>query len=206
MEILPPPDLSSSTTEPEPPPEDETESNAAPSVIVLPSGAVSISESARAIFERIGPSHTLFWRGGALVETVMVDGMAALDMVKPDGFRTRVEKFGNLFAWRTDGEGGAVLKRAKLGVDDARAMLAATEARECLPAIGSVLRCPVISETASGDVVILGRGYHEEQGGLLIVAGDTPPQVPPTEAAEALRWLLEEFSFQRRLPSWQCSG
>lgn len=169
---------------------------AEPSIIVLPSGAVSISESARAIFQRIGPSRTLFWRGGALVEVVTLDGMEALDIVRPDGFRTRAEKVGKLFAWRSDGEGGACLKPTKLSADDARAMLAATEAREYLPAIASVLRCPVLTETPSGDAAILGRGYHEEQGGLLIVAGDTPPQVPVAEAAQALRWLVEEVSFQ----------
>jgi hypothetical protein len=181
--------------EPEPS-EAETASTAAPSIIVLPSGSVSISESARAIFERIGPSHSLFWRGGALVELVTVDGIATLDIVKPDAFRTRVEKFGNLFAWRTDGRGNASLKPSKLSLDDAKAVMAATEAREYLPGIGSVLRCPVLTETASGDVAILGRGYHPELGGLLIVAGDTPPHVPAPEAAEALRWLLDEFSFQ----------
>ena len=188
--------LPAGTAQPEPPPEVGAARTATPSIIVLPSGSVSISESARAIFERIGPSHTLFWRGGALVELVTVDGVAALDIVKADAFRTRVEKFGNLFAWRTDGNGNACLKPSHLALDAAKAMLAATEAREFLPAIGSVLRCSVITETASSDVAILGRGYHPELGGLLIVAGDTPPQVPVGEAAKALLWLLEEFSFQ----------
>jgi len=188
--------LPAETAQPEPPHEADATSNAEPSIIVLPSGAVSISESARVIFERIGPSRTLFWRGGALVELVAVDGVAALDIVRPDGFRSRVEKFGNLFAWRSDGKGNAGLKPSRLSADDAKAIMAATEARELLPSIASVLRCSVITETASGDVAILGPGYHPEQGGLLIVAGDTPPQVPSAEAAEALRWLLEEFSFQ----------
>lgn len=181
---------------PEPSAESEAASSAEPSVVVLPSGSVSISESARVIFKRIGPTHSLFFRGGALVEPVMVDGTSALDIVKPDAFRSRVEKFGNLFAWRADGKGGAALKPSKMALDDAKAIMAATEAREFLPSIGSVLRCPVITETASGDVAILGQGFHSELGGLLIVAGDTPPQVPVNEAAVALRWLLEEFAFQ----------
>ena len=142
--------------EAEPTPEADPASNAAPSIIVLPSGSVPISESARVVFQRIGPSNTLFWRGGALVELVTLDGMAALDIVRADAFRTRVEKAGKLFVWRSDGEGGACLKPSKLTADDARAMLAATEAREFLPAIASVLRCPVITETPSGDVAILG--------------------------------------------------
>ena len=188
--------LPAGAVEPAPTPEAETTSTAVPSIIVLPSGSVSISESARAIFERIGPSRTLFWRGGALVELVAVDGVAGLDLVKPDALRTRVEKFGNLFAWRTDGRGNPSLKPSKLAPDDAKAMMLATEAREFLPTIGSVLRCPVITETTAGDVAILGRGYHPELGGLLIVAGDAPPHVPVAEAAEALRWLLDEFAFQ----------
>ena len=187
--------LPAAVVQPAPPPVDETPNAAQPEIIVLPSGAVSISASARAIFGRIGPSHTLFWRGGALVEVVTLDGVAGLDIVRPDGFRTRVEKFGNLYAWRTDSRGQS-LKPSKLALDDAKAMLAATEAREYLPAIGSVLRCPVITETASGEVAILGRGYHTDLGGLLVTAGETPPQVPVAEAGEALRWLLEEFAFQ----------
>ena len=104
---------------------EQAASNAAPSVVVLPSGSVSISESARALFERIGPSKTLFWRGGALVELVKVDDVEALDVVKPDAFRTRAEKFGYLVAWRTDGNGKPVLKPSKMSLDDARAILAA---------------------------------------------------------------------------------
>jgi hypothetical protein len=175
---------------------EQAASSAAPSVLVLPSGTVSISESARALFQRIGPSQSLFWRGGALVELVKVDGVEALDIVRPDAFRTRAEKFGYLVAWRTDGNGKPCLKPSKMSLDDAKAILAATEAREFLPSIGSVLRCPVITETPSGDVAILGRGYHAELGGLLVVSGDTPPQVPAAQAAEALRWLVEEFEFQ----------
>ena len=195
---LPLPEGEPPTAEPEPPDEDppQATSGAAPSVIVLPSGSVSISESARALFQRIGPSKTLFWRGGALVELVKVDDVEALDVVKPDAFRTRAEKFGFLVSWRTDGNGKPVLKPSKMSLDDSRAILAATEAREFLPSIASVLRCPVITETPGGDVAILGKGYHPELGGLLVVAGDTPPQVPVAEAAAALRWLVEEFEFQ----------
>jgi hypothetical protein len=171
-------------------------SSAELSVIVLPSGAVSISETARVIFQRIAPSWILFWRGGAVVELVEMDGVSGLEVLKPDKFRSDAEKLGQLYAWRSAGKGDAALKPAKMSLDDAKAILAASEAREFLPAVASVLRCPVLTETESGDVAILGRGYHPEQGGLLIVAGDTPPQVPVSEAATSLRWLVEEFDFQ----------
>jgi hypothetical protein len=191
---LPAPSADEAGGPPEPSP--ETSGSAEFAACVLPSGDVSISESARAIFRRIGPSRSLFWRGGALVELVDVDGVASLDLLKPDAFRSRAEKFGPLFAWRSGGDSGPALKRAKMSLDDAKAILAATEAREFLPPVASVLRCPVLIETDRGDVAVLGRGYHPEQGGLLITEGDAPPQVPLAEAVASLRWLVDEFAFQ----------
>lgn len=188
----PSPDGSSGPPEPEP----EISGSAEFAACVLPSGDVSISESARAIFRRIGPSRSLFWRGGALVELVNVDGVASLDLIKPDAFRSRAERHAPLFAWRAGGDSGPVLKRSKMSLDDARAILAATEAREFLPPIASVLRCPVLIETANGEAAILGRGYHSEQGGLFVTEGDAPPQVPLAEAVASLRWLVDEFAFQ----------
>ena len=165
-------------------------------IIVLPSGAVSISESARVIFQRIAPMRTLFWRGGVLVELVEVDGVQGLDVLKPEKFRSDVEKIGQLYAYRAAGKGEPALKPAKMSLDDAKAILAASESREFLPSVASVLRCPVLTESKSGSVAILGRGYHAELGGLLIVDGNTPPQVPLAEAVASLRWLVEEFDFQ----------
>ena len=179
------------------PTEPEGESgNAALSAIVLPSGTVTISESARVIFQRIGPTHTLFWRGGAQVELVETAGTASLEVLKPEKFRSDAEKLGRLFAWRVGRNGKPTLNPAKMSLDDAKAILAASEARDFLPSVASVLRCAVLTETTSGDVAILGRGYHEELGGLLIVTGDTPPQVELREGVASLRWLVEEFDFQ----------
>ena len=176
-------------------PEPQARTSAEPGIIVLPSGAVSISESARVIFQRIAPTHTLFWRGGALVEKVETDGVAALEILKPEKFRSDAEKLGQLFAWRA-GKTKPVLSPAKMSLDDAKAILAASEAREFLPSVASVLRSPVLVETPSGDVAILGKGYQTELGGLLIVAGETPPQTELSEAVASLRWLVDEFSFQ----------
>jgi hypothetical protein len=163
--------------------------------IVLPSGPVSITECAKAIFKRIGPSHTLFWRGGAIVEVVVQEGIAGLHIVQPDAFRTRVERFAMLFAWRSGGDGEPKLKSAKMSRDDAAAIMASLDASELLPPVASVLRCPVLVESGDG-VRILGQGYHPELGGLLILAGEEPPRVPVDEAVRSLKWLLEEFKFQ----------
>jgi hypothetical protein len=167
-----------------------------PEPLMLPSSQVSFCESAREIFTRIAPSRTLFQRGGALVELVNRDGISTLEVLRPEGFRSRVEKFGMLVAWRT-GQGGAPeLKPTRMPRDDAVALMATTEARELLPPIASVLRCSVLIEPEPGRVEVLGKGYHPELGGLLIVEGEPPHQLPIEQAADYLRWLLEEFHFQ----------
>jgi hypothetical protein len=181
----------------EPLPIVDVEENSAGEIsgIILPSGSVSISDSARAVFERIAPTSLLFWRGGAIVELVEQDGISSLDVVKPDAFRSRVERFGKLFGWRSSGDGELVLKATRMSRDDATAIMAATEARELLPPVASVVRCPVLVESADG-VSVLGRGYHREMGGLLVVDGENPPRVEITEAVASLRWLVDEFQFQ----------
>ena len=175
-------------------PERDTATAGAFEAIVLPSGAVSISESARVIFERIAPTQTLFWRGGVLVELATVAGVTSLEIVKPDNFRSRAERLGNLMAWRQV-NGEAVLKSGRMSKDDATAIMATLEARELLPPISSVLRCPVIVEE-NGSPVVLGQGYHPTSGGILIVEGEVPEQVPVDEAVKSLRRLVDEVHFQ----------
>ncbi len=164
--------------------------------MVLPSQAVTISESARAIFTRIEPTRSLFWRGGALVECVEAEGITSLSPVKPDGFRSRVERVGPLLAWRADRNGKPTLSPAIMSVDLAKAIMATVEAREILPPIASVLRCPFMIETSAGEVAVLGQGYHAENGGTFVVQGGIPPQVPIAEAVTSLHWLIEEVDFQ----------
>jgi hypothetical protein len=166
-----------------------------PGVIVLPSGNVSTSDSARDIFQLIAPTRTLFYRGGAVVELVEEEGVAGLVVLKPDAFRSRVERYGRLFAWRSDSLGKPVLKPINMSRDTATAIMEAAEARNLLPPVASVLRFPVLLETGDG-VTILGPGYHSEQGGLLIVNGDEPPRVEISEAVNSLKRLIEQFDFQ----------
>jgi hypothetical protein len=164
-------------------------------LLILPSGDFSISESALEIFRRIAPSHTLFRRGGALVELSKVDGVESLSIVHPDAFRSRVEKFGSLYAWRSDRNGKPVLAPRKMSLDDAKAIMAASEAEE-LPSISSVLRCPTLIERPAGEVVVLPKGYHTDLGGILVLAGTAPPVVSIEEAVASLRWIVSQFDFQ----------
>jgi hypothetical protein len=193
---LPIPEAVPAEDEQEPEPSPEIRTSGAPAILVLPSGQVTVSESARAIFTAVAPSETLFQRGGALVELIEMDGTPSLSVLAPTAFRSRAEQHGRLFAWRVD-DGKAVLKPvAKMSEDDSKTLLATTEARELLPHISSIVSAPVITDAGDGQVAIIGPGYHEELGGILVTGGTMPPQVPPAEAAASLKWLVEEFDFQ----------
>ena len=61
--------------------------------------------------------------------------------------------------------------------------------------VSSLLNCPVLVEAQDGSLAVLGRGYHHELGGLLILSGERPPEIPVKEAAASLTRLLEEFDF-----------
>jgi len=74
--------------------------------------------------------------------------------------------------------------------------MATIEAREFLPPIASVVRCPVLIEPSPGKIEVLCQGYHPELGGLLVVQGEPPPVIAPDKAATILRWVIEEFAFE----------
>ena len=90
---------------------------------------------------------------------------------------------------------GMVMKPKRCSEDSARALLATVEAREILPAICTVAAAPVIVPDG-GSVKILGPGYHVENGGTLVVGGETPDEIPADEAAKLLLSTLDEFIFQ----------
>jgi hypothetical protein len=165
-------------------------------IFILPNDHTAISDSARNIFEAIAPTHTLFVRSGAIVELVRKTGVCSLELVRPECFRSRLERYGHqLFSWKIDEDGGKVLKPKRCSGDSARALLATVEARETLPPICTVAAAPVI--VPDGDrVKILGRGYHSDNGGTLISGGELPPEMSADKAAALLIASLDEFNFQ----------
>ena len=162
-------------------------------IIVLPSGATTISDSATDIFARIAPTHTMFRRGRTVFEiNEHEDGNLMLADIKAPHFRSRVEKHGVLMAWREE-QGTLVLKRRKMSDDDARAILAAQEVG-CLPNISRIVNAPVLMESGE-KMEVLCRGWHDHAGGIFVLKGDSPPVVPIEEATGALLDLLVEFDF-----------
>ena len=165
-------------------------------IFILPNDHKPISESARSIFDVIAASRTLFVRSGSIVELVRKSDGCSLDLIKPESFRSRLERYGHkLVSWKCDDEGAMVLKPKQCSEDNARALLATVEAREVLPAIRTVAAAPVIVPAGDG-VKVLGQGYHSDNGGTLISGGELPPEMSPDEAASMLLATLDEFVFQ----------
>ncbi len=165
-------------------------------VFILPNDHTPISDSARNIFTAIASTHSLFVRAGSIVEIVRKSDGCSLELIKPESFRSRLERYGHkLVAWKVDDDGGRVMKPKRCSEDNAKALLATVEARELLPAIRTVAAAPVIVPDGDG-VKVLGPGYHAENGGTLIAGGELPPDMPPDEAAKLLIGTLDEFVFQ----------
>ncbi len=165
-------------------------------IFILPNDHSSISDSARDIFTAIATTHTLFVRAGSIVEIVRKSNGSSLELLRPESFRSRLERYGyKLVAWKTEDGGGKVLKPKNCSEDNAKALLATVEARELLPSIRTVAAAPVIVPDGDG-VKVLGPGYHTENGGTLVVGGEIPPAKSADEATALLLATLDEFVFQ----------
>jgi hypothetical protein len=160
---------------------------------ILPNDHVPISESAQVIFSEIAKTKRLFVRGRTIVELIKDEDGCALDVVRPEAFRSRLERYGRpLMAWKVDLSGSLVLKRKCCAEQTAKALLATREAATMLPAISLIASAPILYKTGT----VLRTGYHSELGGVLVTGGSIPPDVPVKEAVEALSDLLSEFAFQ----------
>jgi len=163
---------------------------------VLPgTSSDSITESAEKIFGVIGPTNTLFRRGGLMVEPVEDDlGNTMLKEVKPVAFRSRIEGYGRpVGAWRT-GTGGMVLKKVCCTEDTAKSLLASLPAQNLLPKISVVLNAPTLAEE-NEKLILLAPGYNKALGGVYVASGENPPEVLLAEAVASIKELFVDFKF-----------
>ncbi|MBN8422381.1 MAG: hypothetical protein J0L73_25935 [Verrucomicrobia bacterium] len=165
-------------------------------LIVLPSGDVTISECAGKLFQRIAASKTMFLRCNTIVELCQHDhGKLRLSPIKPSAFRSRIERFGKVVAWRSGKNGTPELKSSISSESTANALMGSTEAQRLLPRISMLVDCAVAVERA-GRIEVLGEGYHADESGILVAAGTALPLIDPMTAAGWLLNLLGEFHFQ----------
>lgn len=162
-------------------------------LIILPGGEVGFNESAEKLFRLIGPTQTLFNRGGAVVELVEKDHLM-LEVLRPERARSMFERYAKLYAWRVGANREQVLKPTVCPEQTAKGLLVTDAARTYLPTINGLLNCPIIVCDDQGPRVV-GQGYDDATS-LLITGGELPPEVSLSKAVGALKILLEEFDFQ----------
>jgi hypothetical protein len=94
--------------------------------IILPSGPLSISKSAKRIFAIIAKYKELFLYGGRVVEMSKSNEnkMPVLSPLDCQAFRSRIEHYGPVMAWRVGSHGEWLLKpNATCSMDTALALL-----------------------------------------------------------------------------------
>jgi hypothetical protein len=164
-------------------------------MVILPGNKLSITEAATDLFKRIGQARKLFFRGGKVHEVLTDhDGASRLEVVASTKFRSTMENYGQVLAWRTGKGGSEVLKPTICSDDTARALLETAAARERLPNILTLAPCPVLAKCSTG-AMVLGPGWHDFGGGLFVTGGDQPPVIALPEAVRVLSEMLEDFDF-----------
>jgi len=162
--------------------------------IILPGGGVTIKETAEELFKRIGPTKTMFIRGGAVTVIVDEKGTSDMGVLEPAAARSRFESYAEFLAWRIGRNHEPVLKPAIIPQEMSTALLESEEARTFLPSIAGLINCPVIV-ASDREIQIIGRGYHGETG-VFVTGGELPPTMDLYEALLSLNELVEEFDFQ----------
>ncbi len=135
-------------------------------IIKLPGNGVSVTDCARELFAIIGPTKTLFNRGGACMRLAADDrGQSQLVPFGADEAKSFFEKHGDLVAWRKGEANEFVLKPIVCPTDTALALLASQERRELLPTIRGLIGCPMLREV-NGELHTAGPGYDAATGYL----------------------------------------
>lgn len=163
--------------------------------IILPSGGVGINETAEKLFPLIAATNTIFSREGVMVEVVESGpGVRRLEMVAGHPFRSRMEFFGDLMAWRKPKSGVPELAPATASLDVANALIGTVAASQMLPRIIGLVHSPVLISDAD-NCRIISDGY-DDQSGIFVTGGGNPPIVDCEEAVAALKGLLCDYRFQ----------
>jgi hypothetical protein len=162
--------------------------------LVLPSSGASFVESAEKAFEILAQTQRFFTRGRLVVELVEDKaGDETLVPLKPAAFRSRLEEYFSIFAWRKHKE-KLVLLPTLCSKDTAEGILETTAVFSLLPGIRLLASSPIITER-SGKLGILERGYHDVHGGIFVLRKGNVPEIPLEEAVQSLLELLQDFDF-----------
>jgi hypothetical protein len=178
--------------------------------LILPKGAVRIQDSAARLFGILAATKKFFQKGGAVVSAfdagdfykpkrqhkkgANANAKGNLRVVGPGELRSDLEKYVVPFAW-TKEDKKDVLKQATCSSDHAESLLKTQEVY-LLPPMQTTPSAPIAIEGEAGKLEILTKGYHDFNGGTVIL-NNVPLELPDFETAvKDILHLFREFDFQ----------
>jgi hypothetical protein len=168
--------------------------------LILPSGYVRFSDTARIMFPVLANRLRYFVRGRGLVEIayqkIMKDKQLhdIFQLLEPDALRSRIENDFVCWVWREE-KGKYLKKPARCTADAARVLLKTDQAFEYLPAIATLSAAPVLTGE-QGALRILYKGYHDVHGGIYVTGGAEKILLPTRkEAIELILEILRDYDF-----------
>lgn len=177
-------------------------------VLPLPGGGVTHDESSTAIFKVIAPTQRLFMRSKSVCEIAKDgSGIHSIDLETPERFVDFVSTLGQRVAKRecTDSAKATGESRPKnvkwrtqnMPVSTAKIALQSQAARDLLPPLRQIVRCPLIVEKGGGQCEILKEGYHRHGGGTFVGDSISLEEFPGgyVVAALVLKSLFTDFDF-----------
>lgn len=119
------------------------------SVVILPGGSMTVTQSAADLFTHIAPTHRLFLRDGKVYELLLRHGQQVLEELKPAAACSKFEEFVQFKKWTKDEKGKTQLAPTILTKETAEKYLSAS-ATNLLPEIRGMINCPIIVERNGG--------------------------------------------------------
>jgi hypothetical protein len=136
--------------------------------VILPSGQTSFSESAARLFSILAKTGQFFFSGKRVCSLANDNGHFSFEVIADYQFRSAIEDHVRLFSWRED-HGQYLLKSgARCSLDQARVLLASSQAHKYLPPVATIHHCPCLIRSPDGNTAVLGKGYHPFAGGRLV--------------------------------------
>jgi hypothetical protein len=153
--------------------------------LILPCAHQTIRDSAKVCFEGMAKLRRYFVRNGEFV-TLGEDGN--LKVLLPREFVSRIEGPFDLVKYYSTRD-GLTLTPSRCSIENANALLGSEEMLEYSLPLRLIAALPVLIER-NRKPEILGKGYHEEVGGIYVLRDLTPT---PLSLPEAVKALTEEL-------------
>jgi hypothetical protein len=177
--------LKSTTAEPEVNAELPNVGKASKPLLILPGGEQTIKASARECFQGMAKLRSYFVRNG---EFVTLGENGNLKVLLPKEFISRIEGPFNLVKLYSTTKGPG-LAPSRCSIKNANALLGSEEMLKYSLPLRLIAALPVLVER-NGKPETLGKGYHEEVGGIYVLRDLTPT---PLSLSEAVKALTEEL-------------